>query len=101
MQLLIQYQEKVLTPHLWINQADELIKSSKIFEPSIKKYWKMIANYYDPKSHIFSPPSGFKPPKLLQSTYFLLVAYAIENYFKAILVNDHKCKYQNEIIKTG
>ena len=101
MQRLIQYQEQVLTPHLWINQADELITASKKFAPSIKKYWLTVGKYYDPKSHIYSPPAGFKPTKLLQSTYFMLVAYAIENYFKAILVADSKFEFRNEIMQTG
>ncbi len=101
MQLLIDYQDQVLTPHLWISQANELITASKKFEPSIKKYWLTVTNYYDSEKLTYSPPAGFKPTKLLQSTYFMLVAYAIENYFKAILVAHCKFAYRDEIVKTG
>jgi len=83
-QFLIEYQEQVLTPSSWINQADELIEASKKLEPSIKKYWLTVSKYFDPKKGTYSPPAGFKPKRLLQATYFMLVAYAIENYFKAV-----------------
>jgi len=105
MHFLIEYQERVLTPYSWINQADELIQASKKLEPSIKKYWLTTSKYFDPIKGTYNPPPGFKLKKLLQSTYFILVAYAIENYFKAIMITDMitECKaiIRDEIFQTG
>lgn len=100
-QSLIEYQERVLNPYYWIDQADELIQASKKLEPSIKKYWLTTSKYFDPIKGTYNPPPGFKPKKLLQSTYFLLVAYAIENYFKAIMITEFDAKYRDEIFRTG
>lgn len=99
--LLIQYQEKVLVPVYWIKQADELILASKKLVPSIKKYWITISNNFDSKKGTYNPPPKFKPKKLLQATYFMLVAYAIENYIKSILIRKFETTYKNEIWKTG
>jgi len=99
-QVLIDYRNRGLTPSLWINQADELIEASKKLELSIKKYWVTASKYFDPNKGTYSPPAGFKPKILLQATYFMLVAYAIENYFKAILVSENQKKYSQEILHT-
>lgn len=101
LQLLIQYQEQVLTPVYWIKQADELIQASKKLEPSIKKYWLTGSKYFDPNKGTYNPPPEFKPKKLLQATYFMLVAYAIENYFKAVLIAKFEPTYKSEILRTG
>ena len=101
MVFLIQYQEQVLTPYMWINQADELIAASKKLEPSIKKYWETTKKFFDPKKGTYSPPPEYKPKRLLQGTYFMLVAYSIENYFKAILIADSEAAYRSEIFRTG
>ena len=88
-------------PFSWITQADELIPSSRKFEPSIRKYWLTVSNYFDSKEGTYNPPPEFKPKKLLQSTYFMLVAYAIENYLKAVLIAEFETSYKNEILRTG
>ncbi len=101
LQYLIIYKEQVLTPSSWINQADELIQASKKIEPSIKKYWLTVSKYFDPKKGTYDPPPEFKPKRLLQATYFMLLAYAIENYFKAIMIAESEATYKNEILRTG
>ncbi|MEA2086307.1 MAG: hypothetical protein U9O84_04645 [Chloroflexota bacterium] len=101
LQLLIQYQEQVLIPVYWIKQADELIQASKKLKPSINKYWLTVSKYFDPKKGTYNPPPEFKPKRLLQSTYFMLVAYAIENYFKAIMIAESEATYRSEILRTG
>ena len=100
LQSLIMYQERVLTPSSWINQADELIQASKKIEPSIKKYWLTVSKYFDPKKGTYDPPPEFKPKRLLQATYFMLLAYAIENYFKAVMISESETIYQSEILRT-
>jgi hypothetical protein len=101
LQFLIQYQEQVLIPIYWIKQADELIQASKKLEPSIKRYWLAVSKYFDPRKGTYNPPPEFKPKKLLQATYFMLVAYAIENYFKAVLITNFEADYKSEILRTG
>lgn len=99
--LRIQYQERVLTPSSWIKQADELIQASKKLEPSIKRYWLNVYRYFDTAKGTYNPPQEFSRKRLLQATYFMLVAYAIENYLKAILVVENKEKYRQYILHTG
>ena len=100
-QFLIQYQEQVLAPVYWIKQADELIQASKKLEPSLKRYWVAVLEHFDPKKGTYNPPPKFKPKKLLQAPYFMLVAYAIENYFKAVLIAQFEAAYKSEILRTG
>lgn len=99
--MVTEYHERVLTPWFWISQADELIDASRKLEPGIKKYWRVTSKYFDRDKGTYSPPPGFEPGRLLQSTYFMLVAYAIENYFKAILIVDFTETYRDEILRTG
>lgn len=98
--LYIQYKEQVLNWRLWINQADELLAASKKLEPSIKKYWLITTKYFDPNKGTYSPPPGYKPKQLLQSTYFMLMAYAIENLLKAILIKQSMEDYEREVMRT-
>ena len=98
--LYIQYKEQVLNWQLWINQADELLAASKKLEPSMKKYWLTTTQYFDPNKGTYSPPPGFKPNKLLQGTYFMIMAYAIENLLKAILIRQSKEDYETEVMHT-
>jgi hypothetical protein len=93
------YREQVLTPLLWIRQADELVAASRKLEPSIRDYWIELGNNL--KSAPNSAQPRFRPKRLLEGTYFMLVAYAIENYFKAVLVTEFKTEYGREIMLTG
>ena len=99
-QSLILYQAQVLIPSSWINQADLLIEVSKKLEPNIKKYWLTTSKYFDINNGTYTPPPGFKPKRLLQGTYFMLLAYAIENYFKAIMIMEFEATYRGEILRT-
>ncbi len=100
-QCKIQYRERVLDPISWINQAEKLIQASRKLEPSIKKYWLTVSKFFDPIKGTYNPPPEFQQKRLLQDTYFMLVAYAIENYFKAILVVENREKYSHVILRTG
>ena len=95
-----QYKEQVLDCQLWIKQADELLAASKKLEPSIKKYWLTATKYLDPIKGTYSPPPGFRPKQLLQGTYFMLMAYAIENLLKAILIRQCMEDYEQEVMRT-
>jgi len=96
----IQYKEQVLDWQLWIKQADELLAASMKLEPSIKKYWLTATKYFDSIKGTYSPPPGFKPKQLLQGTYFMLMAYAIENLLKAILIKQSMEDYEREVMRT-
>ena len=100
-QSLIEYQERVLTPLNWIHQAEELILASKKLEPGIKEYWLTVSKYFDLNKGTYNPPPDFRPEKPLQSVYFMLVAYGIENYFKAVLITENKEKYGQYVLTSG
>lgn len=96
----IQYKEQVLNWQLWIKQADELLAAAKKLEPSINKYWLTTRKFLDPVKGTYSPPSGFNPKPLLQGTYFMLIAYSIENLLKAKLIRQFTEKYEEEVMHT-
>ena len=90
-----------MTPYYWIDKADQLVLSSKKLEPSIKKYWEKVRSYIDLEKGKYNPPLSYKPKPLLEDTYFLLIAYALENYIKAILVYKNKDEYSKDILRDG
>jgi hypothetical protein len=101
LQLRVKFREQVLDSRLWISQAEELIEVSRKLEPSIKRYWLITSTYFNPKAGTYNPPPKLKPKKLLQATYFMLAAYAIENYLTAVLVARNKERYGRYILATG
>ena len=80
-QLAIQYSEQLLDIHGWIRKAEELLAATNVLAPEIRKMWEEIE--IDKKGHMIRTSGRSN----VQATYFMLIAYAMENYFKAILVH--------------
>jgi len=87
----IQFSERIADPGLWIRCAEELLASAHILETEVKQYW---AEVHVEGTRVVSAPSRPSP----QGPYFLLAAYALENYFKAVLIHRNAEFLRNRLL---
>ena len=85
---LSQYSESLLNWDLWIGKAEELLTAAGALAPHIRSYWDIVV--LDAKEGRYSkggkPPH--KPPVYFQAVYSMLIAYALENLFKAMIIGE-------------
>jgi hypothetical protein len=77
----IDFSNRLTDTSLWIMKADELIAAANILEVEVVKYWSEI----QPDEH--NQPVNTSNRKYVQGAFSLLIAYALENYFKALLIH--------------
>jgi len=96
-----QYLESLLNCDLWIGKAEELLAASRALEPHIRSYWDVVMS--DAKQGRYS--KGGKPPHktpvYFQAVYSMLIAYAIENLFKAMIIWGQQDTFRNQIMSNG
>lgn len=95
--LLPDYLERLLWIELWLGKADELLKVSEALELSVRNYWDNIeASIHQGKFE----ETGLTGPlsKNLQGPYFLLIAYALENLFKAVIIKSNEVELQKQVL---
>jgi|WetSurMetagenome_2_1015567.scaffolds.fasta_scaffold518497_1 hypothetical protein len=80
----IDFANRLTDTSSWIRMADELADAANILEAEAVQYWSEIR--IDEHQH----PVHSTNRKYVQGAYFLLIAYVLENYFKALLI------YQNQ-----
>ena len=76
----IQFSERLIDTSLWIQKAEELQAAAAVLEVDIRLYWSEIQVK---DNHAIQMSNR----KYVQGPYSMLMAYAIENYFKAILIH--------------
>lgn len=76
----IDFSQRLTDTKLWIRMADELIAAANILEIEVEKYWSEI------QLDGHNQPVSTSNRKYVQGAFSLLIAYALENYFKALLV---------------
>jgi hypothetical protein len=76
----IQFSERLIDINLWIQKAEELQAAAAVLEVDIRLYWSEIQVK---DNHAIQESNR----KYVQGPYSMLMAYAIENYFKAILIH--------------
>ena len=86
----IAFSERLVDTDSWIEKADELLAAARILEKDIVAYWSAI-------SIENGQIVGIPERKFVQGPYFLLVAYALENYFKALLIHRNKELLKNRL----
>ena len=74
------FAERVLDPRSWVITADDLWSASELLLPALQQRWAKTRA--DPDWRFL----GGDPPLGLNSIRLMLCAYALENLFKAILV---------------
>jgi hypothetical protein len=88
----IMYSEQLVNTESWIAKADELLAAASILETDIMQYWSAM-------SIENGQVLGIPNKKLVQGPYFLLIAYALENYFKALLIYRNKDSLRNRFFR--
>jgi hypothetical protein len=87
----IQFSEQLSDPHLWLRKADELLAAARVLEKEIQTYWTEIKienrRIVRGSSRIY-----------VHASYFLLVAYAVENFFKGLLVHRHRDELRGRLL---
>ena len=98
---LSQYSESLLNWDLWIGKAEELLATARELEPNIRSYWDVVM--LDVKDLRYS--KGGKPPHKLpvyiQAVYSMLIAYALENLFKAMIIGEQQDTFRTHIMNEG
>jgi hypothetical protein len=80
----IDFSNRLTDTSLWIRMADELIDAANVLEADVVKYWSEIQ--LDEHNH----PVKTSNRKYVQGSYSLLIAYTLENYFKALLIHQNQ-----------
>lgn len=88
------YTKALLCPRSWIQKADELMEAAHLLEIELTRHWSSVS---------LEGEVPEVPPELiglgnLQAPYFMLVAYAIENYCKAELVRANEKELRNRVL---
>lgn len=90
-QLAIQFSERLADPELWISMAEELLAAARILQVDVVQYWSEV---HVEGVRVVSAPCR----KSVQGAYFLLTAYALENYFKALLMHKNRETLRNRLL---
>ncbi len=98
---LIQYLERLLNWKLWIDKADELLAGARALEAHVRSFWVVIEKNSKEGRYSKGGEAPHQLPQNLQGAYFMLVAYALENLFKAMLIWEHPDTFQNQVLSTG
>jgi hypothetical protein len=94
----IKYSEDLLDWVQWENKADELLQAAKLLEPYVREFWNITT--IDFKEGKYSDPLKTPriPPYNPQSIYFMLVAYALENLIKVIILRQRQNELRGRLI---
>jgi hypothetical protein len=80
----IDFSKRLTDTKMWIRMADELIAAANILEAEVIKYWSEIK--IDEHQHLVKTSNRID----VQGAFSLLIAYAMENYFKALLIHQNQ-----------
>lgn len=100
-QFAVLYLDSLLNLNAWIDKAYKLLEASKILEPQLRDYWNIaITNFKEGRySEGGEPPHSL--PSDLHGPYFILISYALENLFKALIIQDRKNEICGGLLKNG
>jgi hypothetical protein len=85
------YESVLFNTSCWSNTAHKLYISASLFEPHILKFWESCIAH--------SKGEGSIRPDYHMSVYFMLIAYAIENILKAIIISKYNTVLKNQFEK--
>ncbi len=100
-QFVVLYLDQLLNLWSWLEKADKLLEASKILEPQLREFWNVVLT--NAKEGRYNkgglPPKT--PPSDLHGPYFILVSYALENLFKALIIRDRSDEIRSQFAQTG
>lgn len=83
-----EYRARLSDTSLWIEKADQMVSAARLLEPSIISYWEKVRDdHVYNKSFKQEPALNTTHYPFLQDVFFMLAAYALENYFKAAILS--------------
>ncbi len=88
----ISFSKRLNDISLWISKAKELLFAANHIKPVVVSKWGKVKIKKGKIVSISKDPD-------IQGVYFMLVAYAIENLCKAILVHQKQEKFRNRLLK--
>jgi len=89
----ISFSERLNNTQLWISKTKELLYAANKIKPIINAKWKKIKVQHDKVVDRTRTPN-------IQGIYFMLIAYALENLCKAILIYRKKESLSNRLLKS-
>ena len=100
-QFVVLYLEGLLNLRLWVAKADEMLEASKVLEPQLRQYWSVVMTNAKEGKYDKGIEHSDTPPPNLHGPYFILVSYALENLFKALIVGEQSDDISNQFLQTG
>ena len=100
-QFVALYLDQLLEPWFWVDKADKLLEASKLLEQQLRDYWSVVlTNAKEGRYNEGGEPPNI-PPLDLHDPYFILVSYALENLFKAIIIRDRSDEIRRQFVQAG
>jgi hypothetical protein len=100
-EFFVLYLDNLLNPWLWLEKADKLLEASEVLEPKLRKFWNIVhTNAREGRYNKGGLPPK-KTPSELHGPYFILVSYALENLFKALIIRDQSDEIRGQFVQTG
>ncbi len=100
-QFVVLYLDHLLNLWFWVEKADKLLEASKLLEPQLRAYWNVVlTNAKEGRYNKGGEPPNI-PPSDLHGPYFILVSYALENLFKALIIRDRSDEIRTQFAQTG
>ena len=87
----VQFSEQLADPQLWVSKAEELLAAARLLEPEIQAQWAEVKV----EGRRITRTSG---RTVIHGPYFLLVAYAVENLFKATLIHRNREELRSQLL---
>ncbi len=88
----IDFSNRLTDTKLWFRMADDLIAAANILEVEVVKYWSEIKIE---NNQIVDIPNR----KNVQQAYLLLIAYALENFLKALLIHQNQKTLKGRLLQ--
>jgi len=89
----IQFSQQLTNTGFWIDKADELLTAADILEGEVVQYWAEIGIK---DGQVVGTPKR----RNIQGPYFLLIAYSLENYLKALLIHRNLRSLKNRLLSS-
>jgi hypothetical protein len=91
------YLKKLLNHEEWINTGNNLLASAALIEPMVDRFWEKWENFIRDPNYRKEQYSYLK----YIGPYFMLISYAIENLFKAAIVQRKKNDFKEYFERKG
>ncbi len=100
-QFISLYLEGLLDPRLWMDKADKLLEASKTLEPQLREFWNVVQTNTKEGRYNKGGKPPYIPPPDLHGPYFILVSYALEDLFKALIIRNQSNEIRSQFFQNG